>query len=291
MKKDAIYSIREGFAILGPALTDLRQALDRRFLEFADQCGAARMAFPPLTRLDDLASLDYFQNFPHLALLAAPLDQAKLAAGDGSLPPPEGKVPSWLMASSEYALPSAACYAAYLDLRDSTLASTQYVTAVANCFRNETAYEGLRRLHGFTMREIVCIGTSDDVQAHLEAYKPRVLGFAHQLGLQLEVRPSTDPFFQADAARAGFQALFPVKEEFVHGDSLAIGSLNFHRNFFGERCRIRLASGELAFTSCVAFGLERWLAALLETLHDDVTAIEHALARASVAQPVTAAAS
>jgi hypothetical protein len=58
--------------------------------------------------------------------------------------------------------------------------------------------------------------------------------------------------------------LFPVKEEFVFGDSLAIASVNFHRNFFGERCAITLPDGGPAFTSCVAFGLERWLAALAD---------------------------
>ena len=49
-----------------------------------------------------------------------------------------------------------------------------------------------------------------------------------------------------------------VKEELLCGD-LAIASLNFHRNFFGERCGIQLASGGPAFTGCVGMGLERWI--------------------------------
>jgi hypothetical protein len=64
--------------------------------------------------------------------------------------------------------------------------------------------------------------------------------------------------------------LFPVKEEFVFRSTsddpgLAIGSVNFHRNFFGERCEIGLADGSAAFSGCAAFGLERWLAALQAT--------------------------
>jgi hypothetical protein len=39
---------------------------------------------------------------------------------------------------------------------------------------------------------------------------------------------------------------------------IAIASLNLHRNFFGERLSIAF-DGQPAFTSCVGFGLERWL--------------------------------
>ena len=37
--------------------------------------------------------------------------------------------------------------------------------------------------------------------------------------------------------------------------------LDFHRNFFGERCGIT-TGGLPAYTSCAAFGLERWLSVL-----------------------------
>ncbi|WP_165818518.1 hypothetical protein [Frankia canadensis] len=39
---------------------------------------------------------------------------------------------------------------------------------------------------------------------------------------------------------------------------MAIAFTNLHRTFFGERAEIAL-DGEPAHTSCVAFGLERWL--------------------------------
>jgi hypothetical protein len=60
-----------------------------------------------------------------------------------------------------------------------------------------------------------------------------------------------------------------VKYEFQAGD-LAIASVNTHRNFFGERCEIRREnSDEYAYTSCVAFGLERWLSVLLDKYDGD----------------------
>jgi hypothetical protein len=284
MKGDDLFTTTGGFATLGPELTEVKALIEARLLGWARECGADSMLFPPLMSVADLAALDYFDNFPQLLLLAAPID---LDRGPSSLPGPaaggetdtvanrsggtglvdDGTVANGRLGPSRYALPSAACYNVYLDLRDRFLPETRYVTTVATCFRNEKEYEGLRRLHGFSMREIVCVGPRDAVMAHLTAFKPRIVALGRELGLALDICAATDPFFQPDSGRAVLQKLFPVKEEFVHGGSLAIASVNFHRNFFGERCRIRTADDEWAYSGCVAFGLERWLAALLEA-HD-----------------------
>jgi hypothetical protein len=58
------------------------------------------------------------------------------------------------------------------------------------------------------------------------------------------------------------QKLEPVKTEMVFQNRLAIGSVNFHRNYFGEAFEIRRAGAE-AFSGCVAFGIERWIAAIV----------------------------
>jgi seryl-tRNA synthetase len=272
------FDVTDGFATLGPALVRAVELLETKIRGLADDCGAQPMRFAPLVGTADLTQIDYFQNFPHLALLAAPLNTATTEV--------DGTVPASDLAGSTHALPSAACYSLYLHLRDAELAASRYVTTVATCFRNENAYDGLRRLHGFTMREIVCVGSVDDVRDHLAAFKPLILRFAEELGLSLGIEQASDPFFQADGARAVLQKLFPVKEEFVHDGSLAIASVNFHRNFFGERCRIRLADGTPAFSGCVAFGLERWLAALLDTHGQDPERIVEVLSR--VVQPAGA---
>ncbi|HEV7516108.1 MAG TPA: hypothetical protein VGR07_07395, partial [Thermoanaerobaculia bacterium] len=122
------------------------------------------------------------------------------------------------------------------------------------------------------MREIVAIGPRDEVQAHIVRFKEEIRRFGDRLGLGLEVQAGSDPFYQPQSSRAILQQIFPQKEEFLYGGSLAIASVNFHRNFFGERCQIRTADGNFAFTSCVAFGVERWLYALLERFGDAAAA-------------------
>jgi hypothetical protein len=116
----------------------------------------------------------------------------------------------------------------------------------------------------------VALGSFEHTQRTLAVFTERITAFGAALGLDLNRVAASDPFFENDGARALMSRLSPVKHEFQAGD-LAIASVNTHRNFFGERCRIRLAeaSGH-AFTSCVAFGLERWLAVLLDA-HGDAT--------------------
>lgn len=121
------------------------------------------------------------------------------------------------------------------------------------------------------MREIVALGSFDHTQEVLARFTGRIQAFAAALGIELGREAVYDPFFQNDSGRALMQKLSPVKYEFQYGD-LAIASVNTHRNFFGERCSIRLDSGEHAYTSCVAFGLERWLAVLTEHFDADLDA-------------------
>ncbi|GAB2812430.1 hypothetical protein GCM10022221_07440 [Actinocorallia aurea] len=251
--------VQDGLATFGGPAVRLRDALDAVFTGWADRAEAERVLCPPLATAADLASFDYFVNFPHLALAAAPVDTSDLAAlptqdADASLSPDR-------LGATGLLLPSAACYNLYAVLRGARLDRTAKATTIAQCFRREKEYRGLRRLHGFTMREIVAIGRPEDVQDHLARHKTLILELSDHLGLGLATEVATDPFFDPDGSRAVMQRLFPVKEEFVTADGVAIASVNYHRNFFGERADLRVA-GETAHTACVAFGVERWLHAL-----------------------------
>jgi seryl-tRNA synthetase len=278
--------VTHGLATLGPELVEIRTLLERHFLAWASEVSADPMLFPPLMRVSDLDRFDYFRNFPHLAIVASRIESERL--GDYAKTPVITSVPSSHLAEAEYALPSAACYNIYLHLSDATLSQARFVTTVQTCFRNEKEFVGLRRMWGFSMREIVCIGDRDSVAKHLASFKKKVGDFAETLGLKVKIEGASDPFFQppgaggqqSEAARAIAAKLFPTKEEFVYGESLAIASLNFHRNFFGERCAIKTADQNFAFTGCVAFGIERWMHALLDHYKEDTRAISAAIVAA-----------
>jgi len=272
---EPLFHVDSGLATLGPQLVGLRAALEHRFLGWAAEVGAPSMLFPSLIRAGELERLDYFKNFPHLAVVASRIRPDRLDAHYAKGGTVAEGIPGRDLIAGQYVLPSAACYNVYLHLKGTVLEGPRYVTTVATCFRNERSYNELQRLWGFSMREIVCLGSAEEVQRYLGTFKERILGFASGLGLGLDIEMASDPFYQPGSSRGLMQKLFPLKEEMVYSHSLAIASLNSHRNFFGERCNIRTADGQPAFTGCVAFGIERWLHALLDRFagdSDDATA-------------------
>lgn len=272
----------DGRATLGPAAVRLLGLLDAHFAGWGMEVGAGEYRYPPVVAVDDLARVDYFANFPHLASPVSAIDRSLMSdAGPAAGVVADGLVKASALTDAGYVLPSAACYSAYFGMRDSTLEhESTKITTVATCFRREDHYEGLRRLFGFTMREIVCVGTQEAVLDHLSTFKTRIGAFLGEVGIPHHVDIATDPFFDPNGARSKMQKLFPTKEEFLYDGKLAIASVNFHRNFFGERCGIRLPDGSPAFTGCVAFGLERWLSAL-DDLFPGAAAAERRLTSAS----------
>ena len=118
------------------------------------------------------------------------------------------------------------------------------------------------------MREVVCIGTPAEVEEFRQRWMLRAATFAESLGLTVETVQATDPFFAPTArGKAVLQRIKALKHElivrFPDGRSLAIASFNNHERFFGESFDISLKSGEVAASGCAAFGIERWLLAVL----------------------------
>jgi hypothetical protein len=108
------------------------------------------------------------------------------------------------------------------------------------------------------MREIVCVGTADEVSALLDRGRELIDAVVAALDLEAHRLPATDPFFQpAKQGRHLYQRLSPVKHETVV-DELAIASTNRHHEHFADAFDIE-RQGERAHSGCVAFGLERWL--------------------------------
>ncbi len=113
------------------------------------------------------------------------------------------------------------------------------------------------------MREVLYLGTKEGALEHLEHGAAFVRELAGRLGLDLTRAVADDPFYDKGGSRARLMALDPVKHEFSAPDGTAIASVNRHRNFFGERLDIRAGSGGPAYSACVAFGVERWVHAMV----------------------------
>jgi seryl-tRNA synthetase len=260
-------------ALSGVRLT-LFQALDRLFLSWAHQCGAQEYQFPSMIPAHELNKIGYFKSFPHHVTFPSSLDTeernlANFVSRDVLVSDGTVLFGECGCAPVENVLTPAACYHVYVNFQNASLDAPCYVTTRNTCFRKEAHYVPLRRQWSFSMREIVCIGTDAEVTAFLDTHRNKVQKFFEGIDLPIQWEGATDPFFNPlGNPKYLAQKLDPVKTEMVFGGDLAIGSVNFHRNYFGEAFRISRA-GEDAYSGCVAFGLERWILAFLTRFGDD----------------------
>jgi seryl-tRNA synthetase len=113
------------------------------------------------------------------------------------------------------------------------------------------------------MREVIFIGTKDFVLQKREAARLYMQKIFEQIGLAYRVESANDPFFIGEFRKqAAFQSAFQLKYEIraalpFKDSTLAVGSYNYHQDFFGRNLNITLPNGSPVHTGCVAFGLER----------------------------------
>jgi seryl-tRNA synthetase len=119
------------------------------------------------------------------------------------------------------------------------------------------------------MREIIVLGTREQVEDVRQSLVRQVATFAEMLQLDGTIETATDPFFTTgDEGRRLMQQAGALKYELqlgidANGRRIAAASFNHHHDFFGTRFDIRIANETPAHSGCIAFGLERWVLALL----------------------------
>ena len=245
------------------ALLDRFDALDAMFVRFAESWSASRVAFPPLISARELQKIAYFESFPQLFTAAAGLEPSdeNLKAFTGGAMLHDGALQLTQLAPVRDILAPAACYPIYIANQNRELSEREIFTVRSTCYRREKEHRPLQRQWAFTMREVVCVGTGEEVRAFLESSRESLDVLFAQLSLDVTWEIATDPFFDPRNPQSLMQRVDPVKREMTCG-GLAIGSINYHRHHFGDAFAIRRGN-ETIESGCVAFGLERWLHVLL----------------------------
>ena len=269
MSRGDLWISAPGLVGLRGATLDLFHGIEQVLARLAAGETDEQWLVPAAIPLPALARAEYFASFPQWLTLAAHLtgDEAALARVAAASDPAEAA--RHALAPADAALPPAVCYHVYERLADTTATRPLAVTAQSTCWRREAeGFSALSRGWAFTMREIVCVGT----EAEVTAFRSRTMRATCELarGLELEacVQVAGDPFFAPTArGKALLQRVKALKHELLlplgDGRSVAAASFNQHERFFGEAFDIRLEDGTAAHTACTAFGLERWLLAVL----------------------------
>jgi len=265
MGVDGLYGRSETFENIG-------QAFDAAVTRIGKDDGAEVMRFPPAISRPVFDKVGYMSSFPNLSgtihsFFGNDKDHLELMrkfdAGE-----------DWTVdqKSTQVACVPAACYPIYptVSARGPVGPKGHLVDVYSWCFRHEPSLEPTR-MQFFRMREYVRIGTPDQVQDFRESWLKRGQALMESLKLPLKIDVANDPFF----GRAGrmlvnnqrdqtlkFELLVPVTSE---TSPTACLSFNYHQDKFGNTFKMNLASGEVAHSACVGFGIERVTLALIAT--------------------------
>lgn len=264
-----------GIYTLGPLMSRLIDYFESKFLLLADSFGARPYRFPTLLPAKLLGRINYFRAFPHslsfVTHLREDLDIIDNFAHSAFCDDHGLNAPLDSFAPIPALLSPAVCYHLYFSLADKPLPDGKLAaTAVGHCYRYEsTNLVSLERLWNFTLREVIFVGSKDFVLENREAARERMKIVFEEFGMAYRVESATDPFFVGEFRKqAAFQSAFQLKFEirarlpFKEG-TLAVGSYNYHQDFFGRNLNISLPDGSPAHTGCVGFGLERMAYAFL----------------------------
>jgi seryl-tRNA synthetase len=228
--------------------------------------------FPPVMSRAQVEKSGYLKSFPHLLGCVNCLHGTELEIR--AVVESAGTSKDWVgaLSATDLVLAPAACYPIYPMVagRGTVPAGGLRFDVTCDCFRHESSHE-LGRFQSFRMREYVCVGSPDDVVDFRERWKIRAVELANQLALPHQTTAASDPFF----GRAGkmmavsqveqelkFELLIPINSA---ENPTACMSFNYHQGHFGETWGIESASGEVAHTACVAFGMDRLALAVFAT--------------------------
>lgn len=225
--------------------------------------------FPPLIPKRTLEKAGYLKSFPNLCGAVFSFKGKESAALELLERANRGDDWSMHLSMTDVVLVPAACYPAYpaIARRGAVRQGGLILDLGASyVFRNEPSKDPAR-LQVFHQREMVRIGTADEVLQWRESWMSRAEALFSWLGLDAHLELASDPFFGrggkllASSQRAQslkFEVLVPIASI----ERTAVASFNYHQEHFGTAFGIQLEDGSVANTACLGFGLERITLAL-----------------------------
>ena len=239
----------------------------------SDADGAERVHFPPIMSRAVFERTGYMETMPHLGGCIHSFGGddaehqelvARITRGD-----------PWdsFLGLTDVTLTPAACYPIYPmcgSQDDGELPGDgRLFDLLSWIFRNEPS-DDPARLQNFRQREMVRLGTPDQVLEWRRTWMERGVEILTSLQLDVDLVTANDPFFgrggrmlkvNQQASELKFEIQTPICSE---ENPTAITSFNYHGSHFGELFGITTSTGDVAHTACLGFGFERITLALFK---------------------------
>ena len=254
------------------ARTALYEHVAQRLSSYVSrQCDprAEILRFPPVMSRQQLEKSGYLKSFPNLLGCVCALHGTEAEIRSAADSYETGGDWTKSLAAADLVLSPAACYPVYplVAGRGPVPADGLLFDVAADCFRREPS-RSLDRLQSFRMREFVRIGSPATIMAFREQWMARAQELAGELELPNRLDVASDPFFgrvgqvMAVSQRQQslkFELLIPYQPS---ATPTACMSFNYHLEHFGAVWGLEDDAGNVAHTSCVAFGMDRLTVAL-----------------------------
>lgn len=248
--------VRDDHGLIGyhyaGALYEVFEQLDRTLVQLCtEDLPTVAHSCSILMNRSVLDRIGFFDKLPSIPFEAVP-------HGSGSSGPERFLAPS-------------VCYSTFAHLEDVEQQwDLRSFTVRGRCHRHEPTDPGATRPGSFDMREFVQIGEQDKVVRRCEQLFQRAVALLCALGEDVSVALASDVFYgERSRATRKIQRMLGVKREVLlpwQGKPLAVGSRNLHRELFTTAFGIGPQQPAATMHStCVAFGLDRLVLALLST--------------------------
>ena len=249
--------------------------LDAVLTEMAAPLQATSMRFPPVYPRADFERTDYIASFPDLSGIVSSFEAGDREHRELLGARERGERWDGWLTPADVVLTNAICHPLYATLEGVTEPAVYDVFGYG--FRHEPSLDPMR-LQSFRMHEWVYVGTPDGAQRYRDSWLDTAQATLASLGLPVTAVAANDPFFgRAGKMLVSAQLRENLKIELtvpIYGDlheGTAIASANCQRDHLTAAFGIRTADGEVAHASCLAFGMERTVLALLRTHGLDIT--------------------
>ena len=252
----------------------LMDAIDRLLLAIAVRHGAHVRDYASIYSAEIMERNGYHKNFPQNVYGVTQIPHNYTLIKDIRESRSSTIAPDLFQNHGAFLQPCV-CYHCYAEIQQTRQSEIMF-TMKGRCFRHEIQWRlNSFRRNEFTMREIVFMGSPAFVEEKRLEIMEEIWGFFCELGLYGQIVTARDPFFHYDdmKTKGAIQLMADAKYELefisASGETSSIASFNNCQDTLCEKFEITNSENHLLHSGCVAFGLDRWRAALYEQFGSD----------------------